>query len=137
MKRWFAIAAAAVIPAVSAFAHHSSAMFDNGKLVVLKGSVITWTLMNPHAWISVDAHVNGGTKNARWDIEATSPRQLAGIGITRTTIKPGDNVTVGIRPLRDGRKAGSLVFLITPDGTVHGADPKELGLTTELLKPGP
>jgi hypothetical protein len=137
MNKPFTITAGVAILAVSALAHHSAAMFDSSKLVVLKGSVITWTLMNPHAWISVDARVNGAGKSVRWDVEATSPRQLAGIGITHGTVKPGDKVTIGIRPLKDGRAGGSMVFLITPDGVVHGAKPEDLGLSLESLTPGP
>ena len=116
-------------------AHHSAAMFDANKLVILRGPVIAWTLMNPHAWISVEAKVDGKGKSARWDVEATSPRQLQGIGITADSLKNGDSVTVAIRPLRDGRKGGSMVFLITPDGVPHGAKPSDLGLDAEALKP--
>lgn len=137
MKQPFTVTAGVAILAVCAFAHHSAAMFDSSRLVVLKGSVLTWTLMNPHAWISVTARVNGAGSSARWDVEATSPTQLAKMGITATTLKPGDKVTVAIRPLRDGRKGGAMVFLITSDGTAHGAKPEDLGLSAESLKPAP
>jgi len=121
--------------AATVFAHHSSAMFDGTKLVVLKGSMLSFTNMNPHGWISVEAKVNGTGKSERWDIESTSPGQLAAMGIQSDTLKPGDKVTAGIRPLRDGRHAGSMVFLITPDGVVHGAKLSDLGLDLATLKP--
>jgi hypothetical protein len=119
----------------SVLAHHSAAMFDGTKLVVLKGSMVSFTNMNPHGWISLDAKVNGIGKLERWDIEATSPGQLAAIGIKSDTLKMGDKVTAAIRPLRDGRHAGSMVFLITADGVVHGAKLSELGLDLATLKP--
>ena len=34
-----------------------------------------------------------------------------------------------------GAHGSAILFLITPDGVVHGADPKELGLSVETLKP--
>lgn len=118
-----------------AHAHHSFAMFDGGKLVVLRGSILSFSNMNPHAWISVDAKVNGEGESGRWDIESTAPRMLAAMGISPETLKAGDKVTVAIRPLRDGRRGGSMVFVITPDGVAHGADPKDLGLDAATLKP--
>lgn len=118
----------------SVLAHHSAARFDGSKLVVLKGSM-SFTNMNPHAWISVEAKVNGIGKSERWDIESTSTSQLAAMGIKSDTLKPGDKVTVGIRPIRDGRHAGAMVFLITSDGVVHGAKLGDLGLDLPSLKP--
>ncbi|MGH9809682.1 MAG: DUF6152 family protein, partial [Terriglobia bacterium] len=119
----------------SVLAHHSAAMFDGTKLVVLKGSMVSFTNMNPHGWISIDAKVNGIGKTDRRDVEATSPGQLLAIGIKSDALKLGDKVTAGIRPLRDGRHAGSMVFVITADGDVHGAKLSELGLDFATLKP--
>ena len=121
--------------AATVFAHHSAAMFDGSKLVILKGSMLSITILNPHSWVSIDAKINGIGKSERWDIEATSSSQLAAIGVRSDTLKAGDKVTVGIRPLRDGRHAGSMVFLITPDGVVHGAQLSDLGLEPAALKP--
>ena len=135
MKRVVLAFVSLTIVAASVFAHHSSAMFDGTRLVVLKGSMLSFTNMNPHGWISIEAKVNGTGKSERWDIEATSPGQLAAMGIKSDTLKPGDKVTAGIRPLRDGRHAGSMVFLITPDGVVHGAKLSDLGLDLVVLKP--
>lgn len=118
-----------------ALAHHSAAIFDSTKLVILKGTTLKFTNMNPHAWISVEARVNGTGESERWDVETTAPIQLVTMGITSNTLKPGDKVTIGIRPLRDGRRAGALVFLVTADGVAHGANPSDLGLDIATLKP--
>ena len=135
MKRVVLTFVSLTIFAATVLAHHSSAMFDGTKLVVLKGSMLSFTNMNPHGWISVEAKVNGTGKSERWDVESTSPGQLAAIGIKSDTLKAGDKVTVGIRPLRDGRHAGSMVFVITQDGVVHGAKLSDLGLDPATLKP--
>ena len=141
MKKLFlGLAAAAALAASPVFAHHSAAMFDSSKVVVLRGSILSFTNMNPHAWISIMGapDENGKpskTKAERWDVEATAPIMLAMQGIQTDTLKPGDKVTIAIRPLRDGRKGGSLVFLVTPDGVPHGAKPEAVGLDLANLNP--
>ena len=127
--------AVAGLAAGPAAAHHSYAMFDNTKLVVLHGALLSFSYVNPHAWISVIGSPDDKTAPARWDVEATSPLTLANQGIKADTLKPGDKVTVALRPLRDGRLGGSLVFVITPDGVAHGARPSDLGLDPASLKP--
>ncbi|HTQ98842.1 MAG TPA: DUF6152 family protein [Candidatus Acidoferrum sp.] len=136
MKMRILLVASALLVTLRAFAHHSVAMFDNGALVVLKGVVVTFSYVNPHVWISIQGSPDGTGEAARWDIEATSPSTLARIGIAGDALKSGDPVTIAMRPLRDGRRGGSMVFVITPDGISHGANPSELGLHLEDLKPG-
>ena len=135
MRRLLFALAAAALASGSAWAHHSYAMFDNTKLVVLRGTLLSFSYVNPHSWISVTGSPDDKTAPARWDVEATSPLTLAGQGIKADTLKPGDKLTVGLRPLRDGRLGGSLVFVITPDGVSHGAKPADLGLDPAKLKP--
>jgi hypothetical protein len=118
-----------------ASAHHSAAMFDASKLVVLRGTVVSFSYLNPHSWISVQAAPEGSAEVKRWDVEATSPTALARIGVTKETLKPGEKLTIAIRPLRDGRAAGSMVFFVLPDGKSYGADPGALGLDIAKLRP--
>ena len=119
----------------TASAHHSFAMFDGKKLAVLRGTMLSFTYMNPHSWISVMVPPGTEVPEGRWDVEATSPNTLAEQGIQPSTLKAGDKVTVGIRPLRDGRHGGSMVFLVDARGKVHGAKPELFGLKPEDLKP--
>jgi hypothetical protein len=139
-KLLLGLAAATALTVSPVFAHHSAAMFDSTKVVVLRGTMVSFTNMNPHAWISIMGapDENGKPSKAkaeRWDIEATAPVILAMQGIQTDTLKPGDKVTIAIRPLRDGRKGGSFVFLVTPDGVAHGAKPEAVGLDLANLKP--
>ncbi len=129
------LTAVVALVGLPALAHHSFAMFDGQKLVILKGTMISFTNMNPHAWMSINAQADGKGKIERWDVEATAPMMLAAIGIRADTLKAGDKVTMGIRPLHDGRKGGSMVFVVTADGVSHGAKPEALGLDIETLKP--
>lgn len=75
------------------------------------------------------------TAKERWDIEATAPQTLARMGITPDTLKTGDKVTVGIRPLRDGRRGGVTALVVTADGAPHGPDFEALGLDLKALGP--
>ena len=127
--------AAAMLPVSHANGHHSAAMFDQNALLILTGTLRSFSYVNPHSWISIDGSPVGTAEVARWDIEATSPSTLAGIGLTSQALHAGDRVTVAIRPLRDGRHGGSMVFVIGPDGKSYGAKPEALGLRVEDLKP--
>ena len=127
--------AIAILSCGTAFAHHSFAMFDQHKVEVVRGTLLKFTYLNPHSWISVIGTLDDASARGRWDIEATSPSTLARIGIQADTIKPGDKITVAFHPLRDGRQGGSLVFIVTPDGIAHGAKPQALGFDLAKLKP--
>lgn len=129
------LAAAAALSTGSAFAHHSFAMFDEHKVELVRGTLLKFTYLNPHAWLSVLGTLEAGSRTERWDIEATSPSALAAIGIRAATLKRGDNLIIAFHPLRDGRHGGSLVFAVTPDGLVHGAKPADLGFDLSKLKP--
>lgn len=100
-------------------AHHSAAMFDDSKVVEVKGTVkqLQWT--NPHVWLQVVADENGTKKE--WSIEGGSPNSLSRTGWRSTTFKPGDVVTVRVNPMKDGTPAGSFI------GAKFDADGKTIG----------
>jgi hypothetical protein len=136
MKRLSALLLMTVLAgAAPALAHHSVAMFDQSRLMVLRGVVKSFSFVNPHSWISIVGSSDGAGEQVRWDVEATSPSTLARLGLTADALKPGDRVTVAIRPLLDGRHGGSMVFVIGPDGKRYGADPQALGLSLQQLTP--
>ena len=112
------IAAAAL--AGPASAHHSFAMFDQSKTVVLKGVVGEFQWTNPHSWIQLD--VAGRPQAGRWSIELSSPNNLGRQGWKRTTLKAGDVVTVTINPLRDGKKGGLFNSIVLPGGKKLGGE---------------
>jgi len=111
-----AVAALALAPAAPAFAHHSFAMFDQTKIVTLEGTVGEFQWTNPHAFIELD--VPGGGKTTRWALELNSPNNLTRQGWHRTSVKPGDKVTIRANPLRSGKPGGLFLDLRFPDGKV-------------------
>jgi hypothetical protein len=86
-------------------AHHSFAMFDQTKVVTLKGTVKDFQWSNPHVviWVYTDA-AQGAPE--LWSVELTSPGNLTRQGWTRQALKAGDKVSVDINPLRDGSHGG-------------------------------
>ena len=117
--RLFTLAALLLAPlTIPAAAHHSYAMFDMQKSVVLDASVVRFKWQNPHAFIEADVTTNAGTE--RWAIEMTSPNNLTQEGWKRTSLKPGDKITLWVHPLRSGAKGGSYSGVRLPDGTTLG-----------------
>jgi hypothetical protein len=102
-----AVLVAAMLASAPARAHHSAAMFDDSRVVELKGVVkeLQWT--NPHVWLQVTVAENGAKKE--WSVEAGSPNTLSRTGWRSTTFKPGDAVTVRINPMKDGSAAGNFI----------------------------
>lgn len=87
-------------------AHHSFAMFDSSKARTLKGVVKEFRWVNPHVSLFVLAEGANGGASELWAVELTSPGNLARLGWTRKSLKPGDKVLVEINPLRNGEKGG-------------------------------
>jgi hypothetical protein len=113
-----AVAAAALLAAGAAGAHHSFAMFDPNKVVVLDGAVKEFAWTNPHVNIRLMVKPTGGGDPQLWTIELTSPGNLTRAGWTRTTLKPGDQAEVTIHPLRSGEHGGGFLKLKTASGQV-------------------
>jgi len=107
-----------VLAPVPLLAHHSYAMFDMQKTVVLDATVVRFKWQNPHAFIELDADVKGAKE--RWSIEMTAPNNLIQEGWKRTSIKTGDKVKVYVHPLRSGAKGGSYAGIRLPDGSTLG-----------------
>jgi uncharacterized cupredoxin-like copper-binding protein len=104
-----------------ASAHHSGAMFDASKKVDVSGTIVDFNWSNPHANFKVNVEKPGGTSEV-WAVEMNSPNNLVRDGWKRTTLKPGDKVTVTVRPLRDGTPGGQYVSIVLADGKVLGGE---------------
>ena len=113
---------AVLLAASFALAHHSNAAFDGDKVVVLRGTVMQWKWSNPHVWIVLSVDDDKGGK-AEWAIEGRTPGQLVRAGWSRSTLKPGDVITVDFSPAKDGTLTGLLTRVRLADGTVLGQAP--------------
>jgi len=109
----------AIAVSAPAAAHHSAAGIDRSKSVNLVGTVKQFSWSNPHSWMEIEVPNDKGGVDV-WTVEMTSPTYLARAGWKSTTVKPGDKVTVALRPLRNGDPGGLFVSVTLPDGRVLG-----------------
>ena len=121
--KWQRLFAAAIVTlglaAAPATAHHSFAMFDQKRTVVLEGTVVQFQWTNPHVWIELKVSDPGGAP-AQWGVECTSVNILRRQGWHHDSLHPGDRVKLVLRPLRDGSHGGQLAKLLEING--HPAD---------------
>lgn len=108
------LAALLICGSGTALAHHSQAMFDETKLVTLKGVITKFSWINPHVQIYFEADDKG--RKQVWQIEANASVTMARAGWKRDQFKVGDKVTVSFHPTRSGSPKGYLRRIIGPDG---------------------
>jgi hypothetical protein len=117
----------AVAIAAPALAHHSFAIFDASRIVILDGTVREFKWTNPHVLIIL-AVADGKVEPAQWAIEMNGPGAIAREGWKPQTLKPGMKVEVTIHPLVDGNSGGQYLAVKLPDGTqMGGPDGREIG----------
>lgn len=120
---FLATAAGVLIPFVQLSAHHGSAAFETGKSLVMKGTVARWFWANPHCFLSYDVKDESGNIT-HWVAETSNPPDMINRGWSKETFKPGDEVTVTVEPVKNGRPAGRLLQVVLPNGkTLHSASP--------------
>lgn len=107
----------------AAQAHHSTAMFDKRRTVVLQGTVTEYQWTNPHVWIELDVPQPNGTI-LHYSIEGGAVRTLEQQGWRARTLRHGDQVTMTVHPLRNGRPGGMLVGALLPDGRALNYQPR-------------
>jgi hypothetical protein len=85
----------------AAHAHHSIAtVYDSRRQVTIEGTVARFQLVNPHPFLFVDV-VDGDGRAKQWQLEMDNRRELAEVGVTATTFRPGDRVVARGSAARD------------------------------------
>jgi hypothetical protein len=98
------------------FAHHGSAAYAD-KMIVLKQATVTkFAWANPHSIVMFDVKDDKGN-DVHWAGEAGSPSALGLIGWSKSSVQPGDVITVYMFPARSGNPVGRLNKIILADGT--------------------
>jgi uncharacterized protein DUF6152 len=105
--------------AAQAAAHHSPVMFDMTKSVTIEGTVVEFSWTNPHSSIQMDV-ANASGQMERWGVEMGSPNSMVKAGWKSTLLKPGDRVSVTVRPLKSGERGGMFMSIKLADGRVLG-----------------
>ena len=119
---FFAVVFGLIILAAPLGAHHGTANFENdpAKRVTLKGTVVEWTWANPHCFLQFDAKGEDG-KMVRWVVETSNPPDMVNRGWNIRSFKAGDEVTVTIRPVKNGKPIGAVVQVVLADGRILSA----------------
>jgi hypothetical protein len=140
MRRWvlkckslliFALGIGVCIFSSSALAHHGSAEYDTDKRVTIKGTVTQWLWSNPHCILQLDV-TDASNQVVHWYAETENPSTISHFGLSRTSFKPGDEVTVTMITVKNGRPLGRIAEVVLPDGRkVKGIIPGPRGVESE------
>jgi hypothetical protein len=122
-------AAAQLLSSVPLLAHHGAAEYDNTKSISVQGTVTEVKYVNPHVLIVFAAKDDKG-QAVEWTAESQSPNLLSRRGWSRSTLKPGDQITVTGHPVKNGVPAMSTQKIVFADGR---ATP-DLGLPRDSAK---
>jgi DNA/RNA endonuclease YhcR with UshA esterase domain len=118
-----------VLAAPPLLAHHSAiAEYDLVKPVKVSGTVTRVEWSNPHIWFYVDVRNPDGTVT-NWGFSGGAPGVLQRRGVSRTSMKIGDEVLVQGFRAKDGSFNGSGDSVTFPDGrrvftAMEGLTPK-------------
>jgi hypothetical protein len=96
-------------------AHHGNAAYDTAKNITLKGTVTQWIWANPHCVLRLDVTDDSG-QVVQWTAETENPSSMIHFGWTKQSMKPGDQVTVTVIPVKNGNLVGRILGVVLPDG---------------------
>jgi hypothetical protein len=109
----FCLAAALLMIPGLTFAHHGSAVSYNlSKMVSMEGIVTEFQWRNPHVYILYDVKDDKGAV-VNWGAETHSPIVCENEdGWTKSTLKPGDKITISVFPSTIGTPRGLLAKIV-------------------------
>jgi hypothetical protein len=110
-----ALAIGCFLVSLPLWAHHGASEYDMTKIVSLRATVTELQFVNPHTLLVFTVKDDSG-KVTEWEGELPSPNLLSRRGWSRSTLKPGDQVTVIGAPARNGEKGMQVKKLVFPDG---------------------
>jgi hypothetical protein len=126
--RTLGIAVSLLIVSVPLLAHHGAAQFDVGKKVTVKGTVVEWFWANPHCFLRFDGPGADG-QVVHWAVETQSGPNILPQGFSKQSFKVGDEVTVTLEPVKNGRPMGRLLRVVLPDGSTLPLSAGDAGQT--------
>jgi hypothetical protein len=97
------------------WAHHGASEYDMTKIASLHATVVELQYVNPHTLLTFTVKDDAG-KAVEWQGELPSPNLLSRRGWSRSTLKPGDQVTVIGALAKNGEKGMQVKKLVFPDG---------------------
>jgi Family of unknown function (DUF6152) len=110
-----ALTATFAVISLPLYAHHGASEYDMTKIVTLSATVKELQFVNPHTLLTFTVKDETG-KPLEWEGELPSPNLLSRRGWSRSTLKPGDQVTIIGSPAKNGEKGMQIKKLVFPDG---------------------
>ncbi len=96
-------------------AHHGGAAYDMEKSITLKGTVTEWVWSNPHCVLMFDVTDDHG-QLVQWSSETENPSSMIHQGWTKQSLKPGDQITITVYQVKNGKPIGRIVEVVLPNG---------------------
>jgi len=113
--RLFALALGVSIFSLSLWAHHGNAAYDTEKKITVKGTVTEWFWANPHCVLQFDARDENG-QPVHWSTETENPTTMSHSGWSKSSFKPGDEITMTMITVKNGKPIGRIVEVVLPNG---------------------
>ena len=107
-----------------ASAHHGRAGYNN-EVTTIKGTVTGVQWKNPHVFLEFDVKDDQGNIT-HWLGELSSPSTMMAAGMSRTTLKAGDEIVIKGKAGQNGTPV-TLIDSITRDGKPIVGDPNAEG----------
>ena len=107
---------AGLLVASPALAHHGNAAYD-GTITVVKDATVTklaWA--NPHTLVQFDVKDDKG-QLVHWVAELGSPSALGNVGWNKSSLMPGDIITVYIHQAKTKNPVGRIDHIVLADGS--------------------
>jgi Family of unknown function (DUF6152) len=111
----FALGVEVSIFSASLFAHHGYAAYDTEKKITLKGTVTSWLWANPHCVLGLDVTDESG-QVVHWGAETENPSTMTRQGWTMQSVKPGDQITLTVIRVKNGKPIGRIVEIVLANG---------------------
>jgi Family of unknown function (DUF6152) len=112
------VLAAAASFGAPAFAHHSQAMFDTTREILVEGTVAQFNWMNPHMYLIVETEGPDG-EPMRVEGEGLAITQALVDGLRREALMPGTPVVMRANPNRGSGNQVRILDVTTQDGEIH------------------
>ena len=118
--------AVGLLAAVPLEGHHTGSTLLSETTVTLKGVVKNWLWSNPHCLLTLDVKGENG-QVVQWVVEAQAPNSIYPAGYRSNSFKPGDEVTVTLNPVANGRPYGRIARVVLADGRTLGGEGRGRG----------
>jgi hypothetical protein len=111
----FALVISLSILSLPLAAHHGNAAYDATKQINLKGTVTQFIWANPHCVVLFDATDDSG-QAVHWMAETENPTTMTNMGWLKSSLKPGDAITIRVITVKNGKPIGRIVWVELPNG---------------------